>query len=85
MTATDSKDVMVDTRENVGLACDVLSALHSQLHVSSRDQFRLGPQGRKGQGGCPRPSKASGILGHWRSLAVDWVDGPELADIHVRP
>ena len=51
----------------------------------SSDWGPRGERGREAVQGRPRPSKASGILGHWRSLAVDWVDGPELADIHVRP
>lgn len=82
VTVTHSKDVTVDTGERVGLGLDVLPSLPSPAEwgASCVEWWW------SGQTVAPREEEqqARGILGHWRSVGVDWLDGPGLADTQVR-
>lgn len=63
----------------VGLGLEVLTALLSQLNGRLQCRAVVAPGEEAG-----RLSEARGFVGHWRRLGVDWLGGPELADIHVR-
>lgn len=85
ITATGSKDVTVDTGDNVGLGRDVLAALlrlpnGGLLCRAALVRSDCGPRGgsRKAVQGQRHP-------GLWRGLGVDWLDGPGLEGVHVRP